>query len=89
MPGAAVKGDVDGDQLMLVTAVGCHFCERAHEVLEALGLEARELDVKSDEACALVERGVPLSFLPVLTDGKRVIVYGRFSERHLRKELAL
>jgi glutaredoxin len=78
-----------GVQLLLVTADDCHLCERAHEILADLGLEARELDVASGEAHRLAERGVPLSFLPVLTDGERVIVYGRFSKKRLRKELAL
>jgi glutaredoxin len=76
-------------RLLLVTADDCHLCERAHEVLADLGIEARELDVASGEARRLAERGVPLSFLPVLTDGERAIVYGRFSEKRLLKELAL
>jgi hypothetical protein len=50
---------------------------------------AREVDVDGDEAASLAARGVSLSFLPVLTDGARVIAYGRFSERRLRKELGL
>jgi glutaredoxin len=76
-------------ELLLVTTSDCHFCERAHEVLGALGVSARTLDVDSAEAGVLAMRGVPLSFLPVLTDGERVIAYGRFSARRLRKELAL
>ena len=84
-----MTGDVGGSQLLLVTAVDCHFCERAHQVLEDLGVEVRELDVASDEARTLSERGVALSFLPVLTDGERAIVYGRFSDKRRRKELAL
>ncbi len=75
--------------LVLVTTDDCHLCEQAHRVLESLCIEARELDVSSREAGTLAERGVPLSFLPVLTDGERVIAYGRFSEKRLRKELAL
>jgi glutaredoxin len=74
---------------MLVTAGDCRFCEQAHKVLEQLGVEPRELDVAGDEARLLAEQGVPLCFLPVLTDGTRAIAYGRFSERRLRKELAL
>lgn len=76
-------------QLVLVTKEDCHFCEHAHEVLAELGVEARELSVDSSEAFALAERGIPLAFLPVLTDGERVIAYGRFSEKQLRKELGL
>ena len=72
--------------LVLITSEGCHFCERAHEVLEVLGIEAREIDVSSDEALSLAESGVPLAFLPVLWDGERVVAYGRFSDKHLRRE---
>lgn len=72
---------------MLVTTSDCHFCDHAHEVLDGLGLESRDVDVGSDEARALAGRGIPLAFLPVLTDGRRVIAYGRFSARHLRKVL--
>ena len=74
--------------LTLVTQEDCHFCEHAHEVLGALGVTAREIRVDSAEARELAERGIPLAFLPVLTDGERVIAYGRFSEKRLRKELA-
>jgi glutaredoxin len=74
--------------LTLVTQEECHFCEHAHEVLEALGISVQEINVDSAEAQALADRGIPLAFLPVLTDGKRVIAYGRFSEKRLRKELA-
>lgn len=57
-------------------------------MLAELDVNAREIDVDSDEAAALASAGVPLAFLPVLTDGARVLAYGRFSERRLRKELA-
>jgi len=75
--------------LLLVTTRDCHFCEHAHAVLAELGLEARELDVSDDEAGRLAAHGVPLAFLPVLTDGERVVAYGRFSAKRLRRELAL
>jgi len=75
-------------ELLLVTADDCHLCERARAVLGSLGVEARDVSVDSGEADELAARGIPLSFLPVLTDGERVIAYGRFSERRLRKELA-
>ena len=77
------------DGLILITTEDCHFCQRAHEVLEALDVTAREIGVDSDEAAGLAAHGIPLAFMPVLTDGERVIVYGRFSEQRLRKELAL
>jgi glutaredoxin len=74
--------------LVLVTKDDCAYCGRAHEVLQALGADAREVDVGSREAADLAARGIPLAFLPVLTDGERVLAYGRFSEKRLRKELA-
>ncbi len=73
---------------MLITSEGCHFCDRAHEVLADVGIEAREIDVGSDEALSLADAGVPLAFLPVLWDGERVVAYGRFSEKRLRREVA-
>ena len=72
---------------ILVTTAECALCDRAHEVLAALGVEAREVDVSAPEAADLARSGIPLAFLPVLTDGRRVLAYGRFSERRLRKEL--
>jgi hypothetical protein len=77
------------DTLLLVTGDECHLCERGREVLASLGVVVREVAVDGDEAAALVARGIPLAFLPVLTDGERVIAYGRFSEKRLRKDLAL
>jgi hypothetical protein len=76
-------------QLVFVTSHDCHLCEHGREVLAVLGLAARELDVESVEAQELAGQGVPLAFLPVLWDGERVLAYGRFSEKRLRKELAL
>ncbi len=76
-------------ELTLVTTEDCHFCERAHEVLNDLGVITREVSVDSEQAVALAKRGIPLAFLPVLTDGKRVLAYGRFSGKRLRKELGL
>jgi hypothetical protein len=75
--------------LIYVTAEGCHFCEHGREVLDSLGIERREIAADSDESASLAARGIALSFLPVLTDGERVIAYGRFSEKRLRKELPL
>ncbi len=75
-------------ELILVTAGDCHFCARAQAVLDTLGVEARDVSIDSGEADRLAARGIALAFLPVLTDGERVIAYGRFSEQRLRKELA-
>ena len=76
-------------ELVFVTARDCHFCEHGREVLTALDVEAREVSVESAEAEEFAARGVPLAFLPVLTDGERVLAYGRFSEKRLRRELGL
>ena len=75
-------------RLLLITAADCHLCAHARAVLTALGLEAREVDVESPEAQELATEGVPLAFRPVLCDGKRVLAYGRLSERVLRRTLA-
>ena len=76
-------------ELLYVTTEDCHFCEHGRAVLDELGIERHEVNVDSAEADELAEAGIPLSFLPVLTDGERVIAYGRFSEKRLRRELAL
>ena len=76
-------------ELILITTGDCHLCERARTVLGTLGVEAREVPVDSGEADGLAARGIPLAFLPVLTDGERVIAYGRFSEKRLRKEFIM
>jgi glutaredoxin len=73
--------------LLLITAPDCHLCARARAVLAQLSLAAREVDVSSVEAGELAAAGVPLVLLPVLWDGERVLAYGRFSERALRKRL--
>jgi glutaredoxin len=74
--------------LLLITSRDCHLCERAREVLTSLSLEAREVDVEDREARELAASGVPFAMLPVLWDGDRVLAYGRFSERALRRRLA-
>ena len=74
-------------ELVFVTAQDCHFCEHGRDVLASLDVQAREIPVESAEAGRLAAGGVPLAFLPVLTDGERVIAYGRFSEKRLRQEL--
>jgi len=75
--------------LILVTGDDCHLCEHGREVLSALGVDAREVAVDCDEATEFAARGISLGFLPVLTDGTRLIAYGRFSEKRLRRELDL
>lgn len=75
--------------LLYVTTEDCHFCDHGRAVLDELAVERREISVDSSEAEQLAGSGIPLSFLPVLTDGERVIAYGRFSEKRLRRELGL
>ena len=74
-------------ELVLIVAQDCHFCARARMVLASIGISARELSIDSAEAQELAARGIALAFLPVLTDGERIVAYGRFSEKRLRKEL--
>jgi hypothetical protein len=76
-------------ELVFVTTEDCHLCEHGRGVLDELGIERREISDNSDEAATLAAAGIPLSFMPVLTDGERVIAYGRLSGKRLRKELAL
>jgi hypothetical protein len=76
-------------ELVYVTGADCHLCDHGRGVLGALGLEAREVDAESAEAAELAQRGIPLSFLPVLTDGERLLAYGRLSEKRLRRDLGL
>ena len=76
-------------RFVLITSSDCHLCAHARSVLAGLGLEAREVDVDSAEAKELATDGVPLAFLPVLMDGRRLLAYGRLSERRLRKDLGL
>jgi len=78
-----------GQELVLITSRDCHLCGHGRDALARCGLDAREIDVDSEEAQALANAGAPLSFLPVLLDGTRIVAYGRFSEKRLRKELAL
>lgn len=76
-------------ELVYVTTEDCHLCEHGRAVLDSLGVARREISDSSDEAAELAAAGVPLSFMPVLTDGARVVAYGRLSEKRLRKELGL
>lgn len=75
--------------LLLVTSSDCHLCDHGRRVLAKLGVSAREIDVDSPEATGLATAGLPLTFLPVLWDGSRVLGYGRLSEKRLRRELGL
>lgn len=81
---AAAKNE---GRLILVATQDCHFCERARDVLARLDVDVEEVDVDSVDAVRLAAAGIPLTFLPALTDGRRLIAYGRFSEKRLRREL--
>ena len=76
-------------QLLYVTGADCHLCDHGRDVLASLGLDTREVDVDSADGLALAQRGISVAFLPVLTDGERVLAYGRLSEKRLRKDLGL
>lgn len=75
--------------LIYVTSEDCHLCDHGRTVLDELGVQWRELTSESAEAAELAARGIALAFLPVLTDGDRVIAYGRFSAKRLARELGL
>lgn len=76
-------------ELVYVTREDCHLCGHGRAVLDELGIERREIAASSAEAASLAAKGIALSFMPVLTDGERVIAYGRLSARRLRKVLGL
>jgi|ACXJ01.1.fsa_nt_gi Glutaredoxin-like domain (DUF836). len=80
----------DKSEFLLITSSTCHLCSRARSVLTALSLEVQEIDVDSTEAVELATQEIPLTLLPVLLEkiGEeiRVVAYGRFSERRLRKD---
>ena len=75
--------------LIYITSEDCHLCDHGRAVLDELAVERRELAAGSEEAASLASNGIALAFLPVLTDGSRVIAYGRFSAKRLRRELGL
>jgi hypothetical protein len=75
--------------LIYITSEDCHLCHHGRAVLDGLGVARSELSVDSVEASELAARGIPLAFLPVLTDGRRVIAYGRLSAKRLHRELGL
>jgi hypothetical protein len=76
-------------ELVFITTEDCHLCEHGRGVLDELEVERREISDGSEEATELAGRGIPLAFMPVLTDGEHVIAYGRFSAKRLRKDLGL
>ena len=78
------------DGLVYVTTPSCHFCEEGAAVVDRLsretGLPAERLDWDDARAVELVREEPPL-FPPALYLGRRLLGYGRLSERRLRKLL--
>jgi hypothetical protein len=72
--------------LVLLTAPDCHLCNHGCNVLEALGVDWREVHSESEEGQRLAAAAPPMR--PVLFDADgRVLAYGRLSLKRLRKQL--
>ena len=70
-------------RVVLFTAQGCHLCERARAVLDAEGVDYREVDITGDPQLEASHR----EWLPVVEiDGERVFVY-RIPVEALRRKL--
>jgi glutaredoxin len=70
-------------RVVLFTAQGCHLCERAREVLDAEGIDYRQIDITGDAELEAAHR----EWLPVVEiDGKRAFVY-RIPLEALRRKL--
>jgi glutaredoxin len=69
--------------VVLYTAQGCHLCERAREVLDAEGVDYREIDITGNPELEAAHR----EWLPVVEiDGERAFVY-RIPLEALRRKL--
>jgi glutaredoxin len=63
---------MSGERVILYTAQGCHLCERARGVLDAEGIDYREIDITGDPKLEAAYR----EWLPVVEiDGERAFVY--------------
>jgi glutaredoxin len=72
-----------GERVILYTASGCHLCERARGVLDAEGVDYREIDITGDPELEAAHR----EWLPVVEiDGERAFVY-RIPLEALRRKL--
>jgi glutaredoxin len=70
-------------RIVLFTAQGCHLCERAREVLDAEGVDYREIDITGNPELEAAHR----EWLPVVEiDGERAFVY-RIPVEVLRRKL--
>jgi glutaredoxin len=77
-------------EVTLVTASGCHFCEDAAHLLDALSLSAplaiREVPLTSEEGRELaIRHRVP--FPPILIVDGEYFGHGRISRRKLERRL--
>jgi glutaredoxin len=70
-------------RVVLYTAAGCHLCERARAVLDAEGVDYREIDITGNPELEAAHR----EWLPVVEmDGQRAFVY-RIPLEALRRKL--
>ncbi len=76
------------NELVLLTAPDCHFCEHAKGVLAELDVDWREVDADTEQGRRLAAIAPPMR--PVLFSSEhRVLAYGRLSLKRLRKQLPL
>ncbi|RDI95918.1 glutaredoxin family protein [Meiothermus sp. QL-1] len=70
-------------ELLLIGRQGCHLCQEAEELLKALGLAYRLLDVDTDSELQKL-----YTFrVPVLLRGEEVLLEGKFTLERLKKRL--
>ncbi len=78
-------------RVTLLTADGCHYCERAREVLARLAkewpLEMQELPIESEVGAAMALRD-GVAFPPAIYLNGQLVGYGRLSEGKLWRRLA-
>jgi hypothetical protein len=77
--------------IVLVTAVGCHFCDETSRLLDEIGeatpLAVRTVPLSSDEGRSLLVRH-QAPFPPILLVDGVFFGYGRISRRRLESHLA-
>lgn len=77
-------------EVVVLSSPGCHLCEDALRVLEAVArefhLSVREVDMTSAEGARLVELYRPLMPPAVIVDD-RLFSVGRLPRKKLRREL--
>ena len=70
----------------MLTAPGCHLCGHGRVVLDAFGVDWRELSSESEEGRRLAAAAPPMRPVLYAADG-RMVAYGRLSLKRLRKQL--